>query len=89
MRERKVTRGARAGLSRFRRPPQRRRARVKVLHRIGHGQDTKSIVDVLCRSKKTIETYRSRIKSKLRLKNTTVLAQVAWQFVHGVRVGGH
>ena len=56
---------------------------------IGHGQDTKEIADVLFKSVKTIETYRSRIKKKLGLKNPTVLAQVAWQFVHGVSARGN
>jgi DNA-binding NarL/FixJ family response regulator len=54
---------------------------------LGHAQSTDDIAATLSRSVKTIETYRSRIKQKLGLRNTIELAQVAWQFVHGVGVG--
>lgn len=63
-------------------------AEIEVLHGIGHGQTTADIAAAQHRSPKTIETLRSRIKTKLGLKNTTVLAQLAWQFVHGVGAGG-
>jgi DNA-binding NarL/FixJ family response regulator len=59
---------------------------LEVLHLIGAGHDTRSIADILHRSVKTIETYRSRIRKKLELKNPTALAQAAWRFVHGVGV---
>lgn len=45
----------------------------------------RALASALHRSIKTIETYRSRIRAKLRLKNPTALAQWARQFVHGAR----
>jgi DNA-binding NarL/FixJ family response regulator len=53
-------------------------------HPIGHGDETRDIAAALHRSVKTIETYRSRIKTKLGLKNPTALAQTARQLVHRV-----
>ena len=56
---------------------------LEVVRLIGAGQSTRAIASVLHRSIKTIETYRSRIRAKLGLKNPTALAQWAWRFVHG------
>jgi DNA-binding NarL/FixJ family response regulator len=55
---------------------------LEVVQLIGTGQSTRAIASALHRSIKTIETYRSRIRAKLGLKNPTALAQWAWQFTH-------
>ena len=55
---------------------------LDVVRLVGTGQSTRAIAAKLYRSVKTIETYRSRIKSKLRLENPTELAQWAWRYVH-------
>jgi DNA-binding NarL/FixJ family response regulator len=55
---------------------------LDVVRLIGAGQSTRAIAAKLYKSIKTIETYRSRIKTKLRLKTPTELAQWAWRFVH-------
>ena len=58
------------------------RCELEVVQLIGTGQSTRAIAAALFKSVKTIETYRSRIRAKLGLKNPTELAQWAWQFVH-------
>jgi DNA-binding NarL/FixJ family response regulator len=55
---------------------------LEIMHLIGHGEENHAIAELLHKSLKTIETNRSRIKKKLGLRNTTVLAQVAWQMRH-------
>lgn len=52
-------------------------AELTVFQMIGKGMTTKEIAKSMCRSGKTIETYRSRIKSKLGLENSLQLAQHA------------
>ena|SRR5687768_1098480 len=52
-------------------------AELEAPHLIGHGHETRHIAAALHRSVKTIETYRSRIKTKPDLKNPTALAQTA------------
>lgn len=54
----------------------------EVMTLIGQGMDTNQIAKTLCRSVKTIETYRYRIKKKLGLSNPTQLAQAAWITSH-------
>ena len=49
----------------------------QVLLLIGRGLSSRDIAAALHRSVKTVETYRSRIKRKLGLDNTTQLAQAA------------
>ena len=58
---------------------------LEVVQRIGAGQSTRAIAAALFKSVKTIESYRSRIRAKLGLKNPTALAQWAWRFVHQAR----
>lgn len=49
----------------------------EVFQLIGKGYDTRTIADELCLSIKTIETYKSHLKTKLDLKNSTELMQRA------------
>ncbi|MFP4362929.1 MAG: response regulator transcription factor [Spirochaetia bacterium] len=49
----------------------------EVFQYIGDGKDTKEIAEGLFLSTKTVETYKSHIRSKLGLKNTTELIQYA------------
>jgi len=44
---------------------------------IGHGRSTRQIADELHLNMKTIETYRTRIKLKLGIKDATELLQQA------------
>ncbi|MFI4862181.1 MAG: response regulator [Phycisphaerales bacterium JB063] len=53
-----------------------------VMMLIGKGQKTHEIAKTLCRSVKTVETYKARIKQKLGLDNATQLAQAAWILSH-------
>jgi DNA-binding NarL/FixJ family response regulator len=48
---------------------------------IGQGQATEKIAALMNVSPKTVETYRARIKEKLRLSNVTELVQQAAQWV--------
>ena len=50
---------------------------LEVLQFIGRGMDTRQIAESICRSPKTVETYRYRIKKKLGLHNSVELAQYA------------
>ena len=59
---------------------------LEVFELIGQGLSTKAISSVICRSVKTIETYRLRIKRKLGVENATQLAQ--WAVRH-VEANGH
>ena len=58
------------------------RCELEVVRLIGTGQSTRAIASGLFKSIKTIQTYRSRIRAKLGLKNPTALAQWAWRFAH-------
>ena len=49
----------------------------RVFHMIAQGFSSPQIASTMCRSIKTIETYRSRIKRKLGVQNATELAQFA------------
>jgi DNA-binding NarL/FixJ family response regulator len=53
-----------------------------VFHLIGQGMSNGQIAQTLHRSIKTVETYRSRIKRKLRAANGTHLAQLASAHFH-------
>jgi len=54
---------------------------LEVFELIGQGRSTRQIASALHLSVKTIETYRSRIKTKLNLETATELAQHAGQFL--------
>jgi len=54
---------------------------VDVYQMIGKGLATREIADQLNLSIKTIETFRARIKNKLKLKNAAELAQHAMYFI--------
>jgi DNA-binding NarL/FixJ family response regulator len=54
---------------------------LEVFRRIGHGQGTREISEALHLGVKTVESYRSRIKKKLRLSSGTNLAHHAVQWV--------
>lgn len=58
---------------------------LEVLQAIGRGESTRAIADILCLSVKTIETYKSHLKQKLALKNSTELMQYAveWHLTSG------
>ena len=49
----------------------------EVFQAISQGASTRQIADDLCLSVKTIETYKSHLKQKLNLKNSTELMQFA------------
>jgi DNA-binding NarL/FixJ family response regulator len=49
----------------------------EVFQAISQGSSTRQIADNLCLSVKTIETYKSHLKQKLNLKNSTELMQFA------------
>lgn len=53
---------------------------LKVFHLFGRGKSLNEIADSLAVSKKTVETYFSRIKSKLDLSNNRELLQKAIQW---------
>jgi DNA-binding NarL/FixJ family response regulator len=54
---------------------------LEVFEMIGRGQSTKQIAAQLALSRKTVETYREHIKSKLDLRNAAELTQHAVQWV--------
>jgi DNA-binding NarL/FixJ family response regulator len=54
---------------------------LEVLRLIGAGQATRQIANELSLSVKTVETYQSRLKDKLSLKNSRELVQYAIQWV--------
>lgn len=58
---------------------------LEVLQFIGRGMDTRQIAESICRSPKTVETYRYRIKKKLGLHNSVELAQYACMHSTGGR----
>ena len=43
---------------------------LEVFQMIGHGTKTSDIADKLCLSVKTVETYKSHLKRKLKLNNS-------------------
>jgi DNA-binding NarL/FixJ family response regulator len=55
---------------------------LQVFKMIGHGRSTQQIADELHLDMKTIETYRSRIKSKLGIEDATELLQQAILWAH-------
>ena len=74
-----ITRGSRKG---DRKPMELLSDReLEVFQAIGDGQSTREIASRLNLSVKTIETYKSHLKQKLELKNSTELMQYAveWQ----------
>ncbi len=56
---------------------------LEVFDLIGRGKSTAAIAAALAVSVKTVETYRSNIKSKLRLKDATDLVRFATAFTEG------
>jgi len=57
---------------------------LEVFQYIGNGLDTRQIARSICRSPKTVETYRYRIKKKLGLDNSIELAQLACIHANGL-----
>ena len=57
---------------------------LTVLHLIGQGFGTRQIAERLHLSVKTVESYRSHIKEKLRLSNATDLLKYAIQWAQSV-----
>ena len=57
---------------------------LTVLHLIGQGFGTRQIAEKLHLSVKTVESYRSHIKEKLRLSNATDLLKYAIQWAQSV-----
>jgi DNA-binding NarL/FixJ family response regulator len=57
---------------------------LEVFQFVGQGLSTREIAERLHLSVKTVETHRSRIKSKLGLKNSAELAHraVHWEQMH-------
>jgi DNA-binding NarL/FixJ family response regulator len=60
---------------------------LEVLQLIGRGRGTRQIAAELRISVKTVETYRARIKEKLRLSGASDLVQYAIQWVGGMMPG--
>jgi DNA-binding NarL/FixJ family response regulator len=54
---------------------------LEIFHLIGKGRDVREIADALEVSPKTVETHRTNIKEKLKLKNARQVARVALQWV--------
>jgi len=54
---------------------------LEIFHLIGKGRDVREIADALAVSPKTVETHRTNIKEKLRLKNSRQVSRVALQWV--------
>lgn len=55
---------------------------LEVFELIGNGRSTKEIASQLDLSRKTIETYREHIKTKLKLRNGSELTRQAMQWVY-------
>jgi DNA-binding NarL/FixJ family response regulator len=55
---------------------------LEVFQLIGRGQGTRRIAEELHLGIKTVESYRARIKEKLKLEDGTQLLQQAIQWVH-------
>lgn len=54
---------------------------LEIFHLIGKGNDVREIAEALNLSPKTVETHRTNIKEKLKLKNARQVARVALQWV--------
>jgi two-component system invasion response regulator UvrY len=54
---------------------------LEIFRLIGCGALTREIAEQLCLGRATIETYRRRIKAKLRLNNGTKLSHEAFRWV--------
>ena len=54
---------------------------LEIFHLIGKGRDVREIAEALEVSPKTVETHRTNIKDKLKLKNARQVARVALQWV--------
>jgi len=54
---------------------------LEIFHLIGKGRDVREIADALAVGPKTVETHRTNIKEKLRLKNSRQVSRVALQWV--------
>ena len=54
---------------------------LEIFHLIGKGNDVREIAEALGVSPKTVETHRTNIKEKLKLKNARQVARVALQWV--------
>jgi DNA-binding NarL/FixJ family response regulator len=54
---------------------------LEVFRMIGSGLGTRQIAERLCRSVKTVETYREHIKLKMDLKDSSALVQTAIQWL--------
>jgi DNA-binding NarL/FixJ family response regulator len=59
---------------------------LEVFQLIGRGQGTRRIAEELHLGIKTVESYRARIKEKLKLDDGTQLLQHAIQWVHNLEV---
>ncbi|HUD45818.1 MAG TPA: response regulator transcription factor [Candidatus Baltobacteraceae bacterium] len=59
---------------------------LEVFQLIGRGQGTRRIAEELHLGIKTVESYRARIKEKLKLEDGTQLLQHAIQWVHNLEV---
>ncbi len=57
---------------------------LEVFQLIGRGLGTRRIAEELHLGIKTVESYRARIKNKLKLTDGTQLLQQATQWVHGL-----
>jgi DNA-binding NarL/FixJ family response regulator len=57
---------------------------LEVFQLIGKGQGTRKIAEELHLGIKTVESYRARIKDKLKLEDGTQLLQQAIQWVHSL-----
>lgn len=57
---------------------------LQVLRMIGRGMDTREIAEALDRKKKTVESFRERIKRKLEIENASRLVHFAtlWTMAH-------
>ncbi len=58
---------------------------LEVFQLIGRGQGTRRIAEELHLGIKTVESYRARIKEKLKLQDGTQLLQQAIQWVHSLK----
>jgi DNA-binding NarL/FixJ family response regulator len=58
---------------------------LEVFQLIGRGQATRRIAEELHLGIKTVESYRARIKEKLKLTDGTQLLQQAIQWVHSLQ----
>jgi len=57
---------------------------LEVFEMIGRGKGTRQIAEELHIGVKTVESYRARIKEKLRIESSTELVQHAIQWVNGM-----